>query len=201
MTAAAGIISLLALAAVVASLAYLHLAPTGLSPARNAVSQYGITSFRAGYRVATIAFAVSGLTLAAGLASAVQGHGRVQVVILLLVFAAARAVISWFPMDAPGAALTQTGRAHGWLAIAAFAGAALAALRLANVLARQARWHSLGPLSAGLGWLMVAVLLTLALTRSSAAGRAWFGAIERVFYGAAIAWFAVFSCACAFGVR
>jgi len=51
--AAAGVIALLALAVVVASLTYLHLEPTGLSPVRNAVSQYGITSFRAGYRVAS----------------------------------------------------------------------------------------------------------------------------------------------------
>jgi len=58
--AAAGLIALLALAVTAASLGYLHLAPTGLSPVRNAVSQYGITPFRAGYRVATIAFGAAG---------------------------------------------------------------------------------------------------------------------------------------------
>jgi hypothetical protein len=55
----AGMIALAALAVTVASLGYLHLAPTGLSPIRNAVSQYGITPFRTGYRAATIAFAVA----------------------------------------------------------------------------------------------------------------------------------------------
>ena len=59
----AGVIALAALAATVASLGYLHLAPTGLSPIRNAVSQYGITPFRAGYRAATIAFAVAGASI------------------------------------------------------------------------------------------------------------------------------------------
>ena len=53
MTQVAGAVPLLALAVVVASLVYLHIEPTGLSPLRNAVSQYGITSFKAGYRVAT----------------------------------------------------------------------------------------------------------------------------------------------------
>lgn len=201
MTAAAGIVSLIALAAVVASLAYLHLAPTGLSPVRNAVSQYGITKFRAGYRVATIAFAVSGLALAVGLAGEISGRGRVQVVGLLLVFAAARAVISWYPMDAPGAQRSPTGRAHGWLAFAAFGGATLAALQLANALSRADVWRSLAPLSAALGWLMLAVLLGMAVPRYMPAARAWFGAIERVFYGAAIAWFAVFGYACAASIR
>jgi Protein of unknown function (DUF998) len=201
MNAAAGMVSLIALAAVVVSLTYLHIAPTALSPVHNAVSQYGITKFRAGYRAATIAFAVSGLALAVGLAGTIRDHGRSQVVGLLLVFAAARAAISWFPMDAPGAERTPTGREHGWLAVAAFGGATLAALRLANVLSRADVWHALAPLSAGLGWLMAAVLLLLAATRYVRAVRAWFGAIERVFYGAAIAWFAVFGYACAASVR
>ena len=80
----AGVISLLALAAVVVSLGYLHLEPTGLSPVRNAVSQYGITSFRAGYRVATIAFGLSGVALASGVDRAVSGRGRSLVVGLLV---------------------------------------------------------------------------------------------------------------------
>jgi len=197
MTAYAGVIALLALAGVVASLAYLHLAPTGLSPVHNAVSQYGITAFRAGYRAATIAFALAGLALAAGLASAISGHGRVQVVALLVIFAVARALISWFPMDAPGAQRTSSGRAHGWLAIAAFGAATLAALRLGTVLSRAARWHSFAPVSVALGWLMVALLVAMALARSVPAVRDRFGAVERAFYLAAIAWFAVFGVACA----
>jgi hypothetical protein len=51
----AGMISLIGLAVTVASLAWLHARRTGLSWGRNPVSQYGITPFRSGYRVATIA--------------------------------------------------------------------------------------------------------------------------------------------------
>ena len=83
---AAGIVALLALAVTVASLAWLRLQPTGLSAMRNAVSQYGISSFRAGYRVATIAFGAAGLALAAGIGQALGGRG-LAVVILLVVFA------------------------------------------------------------------------------------------------------------------
>jgi hypothetical protein len=72
-TAAAGVIALLALAVTVASLGWLHVEPTGLSPVRKAVSQYGITPFRVGYRVATIAFAAAGIALAVGISRAARG--------------------------------------------------------------------------------------------------------------------------------
>jgi len=192
---AAGWLALAALAVTAASLTYLHLAPTGLSPVRNAMSQYGITPYRAGYRVATISFGVAGAALAVGLHDALTSAG--VVIVLLIVFAAARAVISWFPMDAPGAAPTSTGRTHGLLAIAAFASATIAALRLSHVLARNTIWHGLEPVSTALGALMAACLIGLAFARSSPAVRARFGAVERGFYVSAIAWFAVFAIACA----
>jgi len=44
-TAGAGWLDLLGLVAVVSSLAFLNVAPTGLSPVRNPVSQYGITRY------------------------------------------------------------------------------------------------------------------------------------------------------------
>ena len=191
----AGVIALAALATVVASLGYLHLAPTGLSPIRNPVSQYGITPPRAGYRVATLAFAVAGAALAVGIDRAV-GARAAAVVVLLAVFAAARAAISWFPMDAPGAPATGTGHAHRLLATAAFGGATAAAFKLATLLGNGGRWHDLAPASYALGALMAACLAGLLVGRSQPALRARFGQIERGFYVSAITWFAVFSVAC-----
>jgi len=98
---AAGIIALVALAATVASLVWLQLQPTKLSPIRDPVSQYGITGYRDGYRAATIAFGAAGLALAVGISQALGTRG-LAAAILLVVFAITRAVISWFPMDAPG---------------------------------------------------------------------------------------------------
>lgn len=196
-TEVAGVIALLALAALLASLTYLHVAPTGLSPAHNAVSQYGITRFRGGYRAATIAFAIAGAALSLEVATVISGHGRLQVVVLLIIFALARAAISWFPMDAPGAERTSTGRTHGLLAIAAFGGATLAAIRLARVLdTLPPQWHALARFSAALGWIMAALLLVMALARSVPAVRSAFGGIERGFYLAAIVWFAVVGLGC-----
>lgn len=191
----AGVVTLLALATVVASLTWLHLQPTHLSPARNAVSQYGITAYRAGYRVATLAFAAAGVALAVGISERLHARGHTAE-ILLVVFAAARSAISWFPMDAPGAERTSTGRTHGLLAIAAFGGATIAAFNLSGTLASATVWHQLGPVSSGLGWVMLASLLAMGSARSVPCARAWFGAIERCFYLAAIAWFTVFAIAC-----
>jgi hypothetical protein len=195
---AAGIVALAALVVVVASLGYLHVAPTGLSPLRNAVSQYGITSYKLGYRVATLAFALAGAALALGLDRALRPHEHGTFVIaMLVIFTCARAAISWFPMDAPGTPRTQTGRTHGLLAIAAFGAAAFAALRLGTDLSHATHWHSLAPVSTVLGWAMIVALVAMALARSSPAVAARFGAIERCFYVLAIVWFAVFAVACA----
>jgi hypothetical protein len=195
----AGIVSLAALGVVIASLGYLHLAPSGLSPLRNAVSQYGVSAYRAGYRVATIAFAAAGVALAVGIGKAVSGLGTV--IAALVVFAAARALISWFPMDVPGSERTTTGQVHGLLAIVAFLAISFAAIELGRDLGRAVKWHALGPLSSGLGYAMLAALLVMAFARTSPAVRNSFGLIERLFYVLAISWSVVFALACAARIR
>lgn len=198
---AAGIVSLLGVAVVLGSLAWLHLQGTGLSPVRDAVSHYGITPFRNGYRVATIAFAVAGVALAVGIDRAFRGHGAGTVVTLLVIFAAARAAISWFPMDAPGRPRTRPGAIHLLLAILAFGSIASAALGLAGVVAHAGRWQSLAAPSRALGWAMLACLAGMGLGRAAPAVRAGFGAIERGFYACAIAWTALIGVACAAALR
>jgi Protein of unknown function (DUF998) len=197
---ATGIIALLALAVTVASLVWLHLQPTGLSPLRNPVSEYGITSFRAGYRAATIAWAVAGVALAVGISQAIGGRGLATVT-LLVVFAIARTAISWFPMDAPGAGHTRTGRLHILLAFVAFLALLAAAFVLEAAVSGQGRWHQLAPVSAGLGYAMSASLVMFGWGQSVPALRALPGAFERGFYLFAISWCAVFAVACAAGVR
>ena len=193
----AGVIALAGVAGTVGSLAYLHVAPTGLSPVRNAVSQYGITKYRSGYRAATISLGIAGAALVVGIDSAVQGKGRAVLVALLVVFAVARLVISWFPMDEPGATRTSIGSAHGLIAIVTFGAATAAAFRLGSVLGQEARWHALAPVSTALGWAMLACLAGMFLGRVSPAIRDRFGLVERAFYVAMIGWATVFAVACA----
>ena len=171
----------------VAALVALHLLPTGLSPVRSPVSQYGICPYRLGYRVQTIAYALAGLGAALGAAAVPSSTWAV--VALLAVFALARAAISWFPMDRPGGQRTETGRRHGLLAIAAFGAVTIAANRLAAGLDRARIHPSLAGASAGLGVAMLAALVGMGLDRRG--GGRHFGLIERGFYGCCTAWLVV----------
>jgi hypothetical protein len=199
--AMAGVVALVGIALAVAALIYLHVAPTGLSPLRNPVSQYGITAQRRGYRVATISLGAAGAATAVGIGTALRGNGVSVVVALLAVFAVARGIISWFPMDAPGSPRTSTGQTHGLIAIVTFAAATIAALRLGQILSRGGPWQGLAATSLALGWVMVVSIAGLFLTRRSADLRRYFGAIERVLYLAIIGWLSVFAVACTVRLR
>lgn len=168
------------------ALVALHVLPTGLSPVRNAVSQYGIGSYRTAYRVQTIAYAAAGVGAALGIATLPGSVGIV--VALCVIFAAARAVISWFPMDDPGSPPTQTGRRHGLLAIAAFASIGLAGWRLARLLTNDRLYPSIASTTGVLATLMAISLVAMALNRRG--GGRYFGLIERGFYVCMTAWLA-----------
>lgn len=172
------------------ALIVLHALPTGLSPLTNAVSQYGITSYRAGYRVQTIAMGIAAIAAAIGISELGIG-GAPLVVALLAIFGAARLAISWFPMDVPGTALTESGQRHGLLALAAFGGATLAALRLGTDLGGSNVWMHASGLIAGLGLAMLVTLIAMGVARRSESMRHYFGLVERAFYVGTIAFLLV----------
>ncbi len=168
----------------VAALVVLHLLPTGLSPLRNPVSQYGITRFKAGYRVQTLAYGLAGAGAAIGIAALPRLSSLV--VLLCCVFAASRAAISWFPMDAPGAERSDTGRHHGQLAMCAFVAVALAAVNLPRMVGHDHIRGEFGATSAVLAAAMLVCLVVMALGRR--AGATKFGLAERMFYLGVTAW-------------
>lgn len=172
------------LAVGVVALLALHLLPTGLSPVRDPVSQYGISRYRTGYRVQTLAYAVAGLGAAVGVAALPGTH--TLPVLLCVAFAAMRAAISWFPMDSPGTPTTVTGRRHGLLAIGAFVSVALAAASLSRALDRSHTDATTAALSGALAALMLAALLAMAVDRRTGGNR--FGLVERGFYLGMTAW-------------
>jgi hypothetical protein len=182
---ATGAVTIAGTAVCVVALVILHLLPTGLSPLANAVSQYGITPYRLGYRVQTIAMGIAAIAAAIGIAK-LDISGRPLMVALFVIFGAARLAISWFPMDTPGTMRTETGRRHGVLALLAFGGATLAALRLGTDLGQAKIWlHARGPLIA-LGVVMVISLIAMDPVRRNPSTRHYFGAVERLFYLGAI---------------
>jgi hypothetical protein len=195
----AGACSLAGTATAIAVLCYLHLAPTGLSPLRNPVSQYGISAYRVWYRVLTISMGVAAAGIALSLAQYPPAVGARTVIVLLCVFAACRVAISWFPMDAPGAPRTSTGAAHGVLAAVTFGAIAASAIRLCKVIEIDPRLQSLATTSRVLGWVMVALFALLFLARLSPELRRYFGATERALYAAILVWLVLFGVAAATG--
>lgn len=184
MTLVAAVIAIAGVTVGVAALVVLHALPTGLSPVRDAVSHYGITRFRWGYRVQTVAYAVAGAGVVAGLV-ALPGHYTLTIALCAL-FTLCRAVIGWAPMDAPGTPATSTGRTHGILAIGAFASLGLAAGVLPRSLARAGVDAVPAAVSGILAIVMLAALVGMSVDRR--AGARHFGFIERVFYAAMTAW-------------
>jgi hypothetical protein len=156
----------------------------------NPVSQYGITRYRVGYRIQTIAMGIAAIAAAIGVSELDIG-GSSLVVVLLVIFGAARLAISWFPMDAPGVTRTETGHRHGLLALVAFGGATLAALRLGTDLDRSNVWTSARGVIVGLGIAMLVSLISMGAVQHSESMRRYFGLVERAFYIGAIGFLAV----------
>jgi len=191
----AGVVGLVFLAVAVVAFVWLHLAGTGLSPLQAAVSRYGISPAKQGYRVLTISLGLGGASVAVGVSRAVSGPGTDAVVTALALFAVARALISWFPMDQTGESSTH-GRIHGLLALVAFAGIAYASIRLGKVLRQHQPWSALSSVSLDLGWVMLADLVAFAASRIAIDLRKYFGALERLFYVAFMGWLGVVAVFC-----
>lgn len=174
------------LAVGVTALITLHVLPTGLSPVHDAVSHYGVTGYRLGYRVQTLAYAVAGLGAALGV-SRLPGS-VVPVIVLCAVFAAARAAISWFPMDVPGGARTATGRSHGLLAVCAFVSVGLASRQLSELLKADHLDPGIRGIGALVGLVMALALVGMIVVRRI--GADVFGLVERAFYVGMTLWLA-----------
>ena len=174
---ALGLLAVLSVAAAAGLLVRLHVLPTGLSPVRDAVSDYGWTPFHRNYRAMVVLFGASGLFLGLGLGASTDAVALYW----LWIYGAARIAIAWFMTDENPPPLSRAGRIHLVLAFTAFASIALAG---ANV-----RWSSEPTLIPPLGtalWI-VAVLTFLAMVLP-VARRTVFGLVERALYVATIAW-------------
>jgi hypothetical protein len=191
-----GVIALIAVVVAFGTLIYLHIAPTGLSPVVNAISQYGITRFSLGYRIVTIALGISGLAIAVGVSFGLPTQSTGLWVISLSVFGVARLIISWFVLDAPGDSRTMSGRNHDIISLITFVAMTTAAFLAEGPLAAEASWSSLAPVSVALGSAMGVFTLAALVFALVPRLRRVFGIAERLLYAAVIAWLAVFAIAC-----
>jgi hypothetical protein len=173
------IVVLGALAVAAMLLVRLHLVPTGLSPARSSVSEYGTTEWHLAYREQVIALGIAGIALAVGLHADTDADSLGW----LYAYGASRIAIAGFMTDRDPPPYTAEGRIHLALAVIAFASIAVAATSI--------NWTGapgvLGPLGTAVGISAIATLVT-----GLAPGlQGVFGFAERALYVTSILWMAI----------
>ncbi|SKB03212.1 Protein of unknown function [Agreia bicolorata] len=189
MVTAIAVIALLGVAVCLGCLIYLHVAPTGLSPVHDPVSQYGITDYFTFYRAAALSLGVAALMLAVGLIEALT-EANAAGIVFLVILGFARLTIGWVPMDAPGAPRTATGLRHNLLATAFFASATVAAFLFTGTFAGDTVLSGIAPASAVLSWAMAIFSALILLTSLVGPLKRYFGLVERLLYVAVLAWIA-----------
>ncbi len=191
MVEALSVVAAVAVAVQAGALVALHVLPTGYSPVRDAVSDYGVGRYRGVYWLQLVAGAAAGIALAIALAESHPSKPTLAVV-MLLVSALARLVLLAFPTDQGGSRFeTVTGTVHMVLAVTIFASLIIAASELSGTLGDDPAWHGVKGLVEVLPWVMtvsaVGILVALRAPRLKLIS----GLIERLFYISSIAWFLV----------
>jgi hypothetical protein len=162
--------------AATAVLLRMHLLPTGLSPVRDAVSDYGTTPSHRNYRVMVVLLGAGAVLLALALARETDADALSW----LWIYAASRVAIAGFMTDRDPPPLTTEGRIHLLLATAAFAAIAFAATSIS--------WSGDPGVLKPLGYAVAATAVGTLLTRVVAQLRSVFGLVERLLYATSIAW-------------
>ncbi|RFA07167.1 hypothetical protein B7R21_16380 [Subtercola boreus] len=186
----AAIVALVGVAVALAALVFLHLGRTGLSPITAAVSEYGISALRGGYRVATVALGVAAIALGVAI-TFYLAVPNLPAFLFLLLFGVVLLVISWAPTDAPGTPRTGTGRAHTVLATLFFASATVAAFLCSASFAGDPVFGPIAGPSSALAWAMAALAAFVVATVVAPAARPVFGLAERLLYAAVLLWMTV----------
>lgn len=188
------IVAAVSMAVGTCTLLALHLLPTGYDPVRDAVSDYAIGPYRAGFWVFTTAGGISGLALAIALASSDPSKPTLAIAMLLL-SAGARFLIPWFPTDQEGDRFqTLKGTIHMVLAVTVFASIAIAASSLEGTLGDEPAWSAVHGLVAGwLPWAITITAVATAVAIRASRLQSIFGLIERLYYLSSITWFFVVS--------
>ena len=186
---ALGVLALVCLAVGIGALVVLHVVPTGLSPVRDAVSDYGAGRYAWGYRTLVVAIGAAAAAEAVGFST--DGSAGTAGIVWLAVYAVSRVAIAWTPTDLPGAPRTPTGRLHALLAITAFTAIAVATSTIPGDLPGGPPWGDWADLLGTLGTLVVVTAVGTAVTIVVPPFRRVFGLVERLLYVTSLAWLLV----------
>jgi hypothetical protein len=189
-----GLLAAISLAATVAYLAImsvLHFLPTGYSPVRHAVSDYGVGRYRSLFTIALYVSSVGVLALAFALLSGVGSPPlATRDLAYLLLIPLARIGMTLFPTNLEGQRISRVGLLHYTCAVAAFTLTYLAISGLTPAL------RDLVPgdwAHAPLSWMewVVGPALALVVVTMLRPLRRLFGVFERVFLLTTNVWFAL----------
>jgi hypothetical protein len=176
-TLALGAMVLVIAAALV--LVRLHTLPTGLDPRRDAVSDYGATSFHLYYRAMVVLLGAGAACLALALHR--SGDVRTSGLVWLWIFAGSRVLIAGFMTVRQGRPVTIEAQIHLLLAAASFTSIAFAAPTISSDL----------DLAHTLATGVVASAVATLVTRAVRPLQPIFGIVERVLYVTLLVWLIV----------
>jgi hypothetical protein len=179
MTSTLALVALVLVLAAALVLIRLHTLPTGLDPQRDAVSDYGATSFHLYYRVMVVLLGTGAACLALALHH--SGDVRTRGLVWLWIFAIARILIAGFMTVTPGRKVNVEAQIHWLLAAAAFTSIAFAAPLISSDL----------DLAKTLAAVVIASAVATLATRAVRQLRSVFGIVERILYAASLAWLIV----------
>jgi Protein of unknown function (DUF998) len=188
MTETFSIVAALATALQAAALIVLHFLPTGYSPVRDAVSDYGVGPYRTWFWLQAVTGGVGCLALGIALAQ-LHPFTPTQVVVALIVTAAARFLIPFFATDQHGSRFqTAHGIIHMILAVIAFGGLIWAATGLWSTLRHYPAWQGAEGALTILPWIMLGSVIAALLAIRGPRLKPFFGVFERLFYLSSIPW-------------
>lgn len=186
-TEAFAVAILLLVVASAASLITAHIADRGVSPMRDAVSDFGARQNPWFYRLTVLWLGAAALLLSVTLADAMFPKPTLTI-LALLVFAAARWAITVFPVDLEGAEPTPVGRSHNALGVLAFASFAVAAVAFVAAARPDSFWDGSTALLTALAAVLAVVTALTGFARR--AHSRFFGLVERLLYVAIYGWLA-----------
>jgi hypothetical protein len=182
------IVAALATAVQAAALIALHVLPTGYDPVRDAVSDYGIGSYRGWFWLQAVAGGVGCIALAIALAL-LHPFTPTQAVVALIVAGVARFLIPFFATDQHGSRFqTAHGAVHMILAVIAFGGLVWAATALWSTLSHYPAWQGVEGALTIIPWIMLGTVIAVVLAIRGPRLKPFFGIFERLFYLSSITW-------------
>jgi len=174
-------------------LVWLHAKPTGYSPIRHAVSDYGVGKTRRLFTTYLGLAGLGGILLAAALMLGPEARAVPQRAILfLLLLACMRIGVSLFPTDLEGKPLTRTGVLHYFFAIISIGCTYTIMAELTPFFQTLSDWNTVAGVLNVLLIIATAALVALVITLWKPL-RNIFGLFERLFVLTGTAWFLVVS--------